>query len=130
MRNLFLRSILPLFALALTACSSTPPVAETTETMAFITHSSSMRTISFAFYSEHRPVAWPGFDGQSWLIPPQDDGSYSVITCRTGESICYGAWYEGDWYGPYWGAGINAENSCTDCCYSCQTGEAHLYFSD
>jgi hypothetical protein len=60
MRNLFLRSILPLFALALTACSSTPPVAETTETMAFITHSSSMRTISFAFYSEHRPVAWPG----------------------------------------------------------------------
>ncbi|UYO51048.1 hypothetical protein KQX64_11160 [Rhodopseudomonas palustris] len=68
-------------------------------------------------------------DGQGQVEPPA--GEYYVfgagavrnypVKCRPGAKICYGAWVEGDPLSPYWGAGRNGNEACTDCCLKCSS---------
>ncbi|TIN57110.1 MAG: hypothetical protein E5Y30_38685 [Mesorhizobium sp.] len=80
-------------------------------------HSNAMRV---ELYSQDRDYVWPGEDKDYFL----DDGETKQlpISCNAGESICYGAWVDGD-EGTYWGVGPGNTEKCEDCCYTCSGGE-------
>ncbi|TIS80378.1 MAG: hypothetical protein E5W94_01365 [Mesorhizobium sp.] len=75
-------------------------------------HSNAMRV---ELYSQDRDHIWPGNNQDYYLksIP---------LACNDGESICYGAWVDGD-EGTYWGVGPGNKEQCDDCCYTCSGGE-------
>lgn len=69
-------------------------------------HPNAMR---LELYSQDRDYVWPG-NGKDFYL---DDGETKSlpISCNEGESICYGAWVDGD-EGTYWGVGPgNKENA-------------------
>jgi hypothetical protein len=80
-------------------------------------HPNAMRV---ELYSQDRDYVWPG-DGKDFYL---DDGETKQlpISCDEGESICYGAWVDGD-EGTYWGVGPGNKEKCDDCCYTCNGGE-------
>jgi hypothetical protein len=80
-------------------------------------HPNAMRV---ELYSQSRNHVWPG-KGEDYFL---DDGETKEIplSCETGESICYGAWVDGD-EGTYWGVGPGGKETCEDCCYTCEGGE-------
>jgi hypothetical protein len=80
-------------------------------------HPNAMRV---ELYSQDRDYVWPGEDKDYYL----DDGETKQlpISCNAGESICYGAWVDGD-EGTYWGVGPGNKEKCEDCCYTCSGGE-------
>ncbi|RWB01421.1 MAG: hypothetical protein EOQ39_23850 [Mesorhizobium sp.] len=80
-------------------------------------HPNAMRV---ELYSQDRDYVWPGEDKDYFL----DDGETKQlpISCNAGESICYGAWVDGD-EGTYWGVGPGNTEKCEDCCYTCSGGE-------
>ena len=80
-------------------------------------HPNAMR---LELYSQDRDYVWPGDDKDFYL----DDGETKQIpiSCNEGESICYGAWVDGD-EETYWGVGPNNKEKCEDCCYTCEGGE-------
>ncbi|ESZ20604.1 MULTISPECIES: hypothetical protein [unclassified Mesorhizobium] len=80
-------------------------------------HPNAMRV---ELYSQDRDYVWPGEDKDYVL----DDGETKQlpISCNAGESICYGAWVDGD-EGTYWGVGPGNTEKCEDCCYTCNGGE-------
>ena len=80
-------------------------------------HPNAMRV---ELYSQDRDYVWPGEDKDYFL----DDGETKQlpISCNEGESICYGAWVDGD-EGTYWGVGPGNTEKCEDCCYTCSGGE-------
>ncbi|TPL81125.1 hypothetical protein FJ941_15945 [Mesorhizobium sp. B2-3-13] len=80
-------------------------------------HPNAMR---LELYSQDRDYVWPG-DAKDFYL---DDGETKQlpISCNEGESICYGAWVDGD-EGTYWGVGPGNKEKCEDCCYTCSGGE-------
>lgn len=80
-------------------------------------HPNAMRV---ELYSQSRKHVWPG-GGKDYYL---DDGETKMIplSCQDGESICYGAWVDGD-EDTYWGVGPGDKESCDDCCYTCTGGE-------
>jgi hypothetical protein len=80
-------------------------------------HPNAMR---LELYSQGRDHVWPG-GGKDYYL---DDGETKMIplSCQDGESICYGAWVDGD-EDTYWGVGPGDKETCEDCCYVCQGGE-------
>jgi hypothetical protein len=80
-------------------------------------HPNAMR---LELYSQDRDYVWPG-DGKDFYL---DDGETKSlpISCNEGESICYGAWVDGE-EGTYWGVGPGNKEKCEDCCYTCSGGE-------
>jgi hypothetical protein len=80
-------------------------------------HPNAMRV---ELYSQDRDYVWPG-NGQDFYL---DDGETKSlpISCNAGESICYGAWVDGD-EETYWGVGPGNKEKCEDCCYTCSGGE-------
>lgn len=80
-------------------------------------HPNAMRV---ELYSQSRDHVWPG-GGQDYYL---DDGETKSIplSCEDGESICYGAWVDGD-EDTYWGVGPGNKERCDDCCYTCTGGE-------
>ena len=80
-------------------------------------HPNAMR---LELYSQDRDYVWPG-NGKDFYL---DDGETKSlpISCNEGESICYGAWVDGD-ESTYWGVGPNNKQTCDNCCYTCSGGE-------
>ncbi|RWX61825.1 hypothetical protein EN780_28395 [Mesorhizobium sp. M4B.F.Ca.ET.089.01.1.1] len=76
-------------------------------------HPNAMR---LELYSQDRDYVWPGNDKDFYL----DDGETKQlpISCEEGESICYGAWVDGD-EGTYWGVGPDNDQPCDSCCFIC-----------
>jgi hypothetical protein len=70
-------------------------------------------------YSQDRDHIWPG-GGEDYYL---DDGESKEMSleCDAGESICYGAWIDGD-ESTYWGVGPNNAQKCDNCCYTCEGG--------
>ena len=70
-------------------------------------------------YSQDRDHLWPG-GGENYYL---DDGETKEMSleCEEGESICYGAWIDGD-ESTYWGVGPNNGQKCESCCYTCEGG--------
>ncbi|TPN47995.1 hypothetical protein FJ981_23230 [Mesorhizobium sp. B1-1-4] len=79
-------------------------------------HPNAMR---LELYSQDRDYVWPG-NGKDFYL---DDGETRQlpVSCDEGESICYGAWVDGD-EGTYWGVGPGDKEKCDDCCYTCSGG--------
>ena len=104
-------------AACLFSASSLPALAEE---MSFIMNNGHPYRVQVELYSEDRDHVWPG-GGQAYVL--DDDETKEIpISCRAGETICYGAWVDGD-SGTYWGVGPDATESCSDCCYTCAGGE-------
>ncbi|SJM28182.1 conserved exported hypothetical protein [Mesorhizobium delmotii] len=80
-------------------------------------HPNAMRV---ELYTQDRDYVWPGNNQDYYL----NDGETKSIplSCDDGESICYGAWVDGD-EGTYWGVGPGNTEKCDDCCYTCSGGE-------
>jgi hypothetical protein len=74
-------------------------------------------TIDLSFYSQDRDSGWPGGD-QAFVLNDHTPHRYS-LTCMPGEHICFGAWYDGNTEGTYWGAGFERQQGCDNCCYTC-----------
>lgn len=66
-------------------------------------------------FSSSKTRYWPG-NGKSWSIDDYEAHKY-VLTCRTGESICYGAWEPNGT--TRWGLGYRRDRTCSNCCYTC-----------
>lgn len=86
----------------------------------FVMRNSHAYAVELELYSQDRNHVWPG-NNQVYFL---DDGETKQVplSCREGETICYGAWVSGD-KGTYWGVGPDDGETCEDCCYICTGGE-------
>jgi hypothetical protein len=90
------------------------------ETITFRIKSDYQYKVQVAFYSQARNHVWPG-PGEAYNLDDDDVKSYP-LSCRPGESICYGAWPTGSG-SKWWGVGPNNQNRCSTCCYTCGEGD-------
>jgi hypothetical protein len=86
----------------------------------FIMNNGHPNAVRVELYSQDRNHVWPG-GGEDYYL---DDGETKEMSlaCEAGETICYGAWIDGD-EDTYWGVGPRDRQSCDDCCYVCEGGE-------
>ncbi|MBA3447614.1 MAG: hypothetical protein H0T56_08380 [Pseudaminobacter sp.] len=86
----------------------------------FVINNGHPNAVRVELYSQDRDHVWPG-GGEDYYL---DDGEAKTMSlaCEAGESICYGAWIDGD-ESTYWGVGPQNAQTCTDCCYTCEGGE-------
>ena len=75
--------------------------------------------VDVELYSQARDQVWPG-GGAFFRVEPGASQS-TVITCTTGESICYGAWPSGN-DGVRYGVGPDGIEKCETCCFTCDSG--------
>jgi hypothetical protein len=96
------------------------PVSAFADDVTFSIRNSHPNAVEVELYSQDRDHVWPG-GGEIYLF---DDGETKEIplACDAGEKICYGAWISGD-KETYWGVGPNNEQTCSDCCYTCEGGK-------
>lgn len=87
-----------------------------TDTIQFKFRSNHEYSVGLEFTSQDRNHQWPG-NGKAYKIDDYEIHTYK-LSCQRGETICYGAWLEGD-STQYWGVGMDNENHCSDCCYVC-----------
>lgn len=77
--------------------------------------------VQLSFFSQFRSAEWPG-SGDAYKLNDSLPHSFA-LSCRTGEKICYGAWPTGGdvngRYSKHWGAGVNNEQDCENCCAIC-----------
>ncbi|WP_155190098.1 hypothetical protein [Roseibium denhamense] len=103
---------------------------------ATLANPASAQTIKWQFQSNHPNVVnvelysdsrrghvWPG----SNRVYVLDDYSTKTIniSCRYGETICYGAWVRNR-NNSYWGVGYKNRNRCSSCCYQCDGGTTNV----
>lgn len=79
--------------------------------------------VQLEFYSQGRNHSWPG-GGQVYVLDDGAPHSYP-LSCMAGETICYGAWVDGD-ASTYWGSGLNDQYGCEACCFTCGGGATPL----
>lgn len=86
----------------------------------FVIRNDHPNALRVELYSQDRDHVWPG-GGQDYYL---DDGETKTmpLSCEEGETICYGAWIDGD-QGTYWGVGPGNTQDCESCCYTCTGGE-------
>ncbi|MDW6025175.1 hypothetical protein SAZ10_25785 [Mesorhizobium sp. BAC0120] len=102
--------------LALVALSA-PVLAEE---LTFVMNNQHPKPVEVQLYSQNRESLWPG-PSDVFLL---EDGETRTMTlaCETGETICYGAWLQGD-RTTFWGVGPGKVRHCDNCCYVCQGGK-------
>lgn len=103
---------------ALVLASTAAPVFAADVT--FVMRNDHPNALRVELYSQDRDHVWPG-GGQDYYL---DDGETKTmpLSCEEGETICYGAWIDGD-QGTYWGVGPGNTQDCDNCCYTCTGGE-------
>ncbi len=78
-----------------------------------------------------KKMYWKFFDVDQKLVWPAPPNAYtgaenvrytSSLLCNVGKKICYGATENLSSNSPYWGVGINGDQACPSCCYTCQSG--------
>lgn len=74
-------------------------------------------SINYRFFDTTNNLVWPGTD-RHYYTEFYNQRYTSTLTCRTGAKICFG----GETGNLKWGVGLNEEQGCTDCCYTCQSG--------
>jgi hypothetical protein len=80
-------------------------------------------TVFVRMFSESRNVHWPA---QGHFILNDGVKRDARISCLVGERVCYGASYQTDGGGRYWGVGYNGNQTCADCCVRCGTMQENL----
>ncbi len=110
-----------LWGVSLVALLATIPVASAVaQNMSFIFNNGHPYRVQVELYSQDRSHVWPG--NNKAFILDDDETKQIPISCRSGETVCYGAWVDGD-VDTYWGVGPNDIDTCSDCCFVCQVGE-------
>jgi hypothetical protein len=109
--------ILRLLLLASAAGAISP--AASAEDMTVVIANSHPYAVMLEMYSQDRDHVWPG-GNEAYLL---DDGETKNISlaCEDEETICYGAWVQGD-DSTFWGVGRDNSQACDDCCYTCDGG--------
>jgi hypothetical protein len=104
-------------AAALLAFAAAPAFAEE---LTFVMNNRHTKAVEVQLYSQNRDYLWPG-PSNVFLL---DDGETKTMTldCEAGETICYGAWLQGD-RTTFWGVGPGKTRSCDNCCYICRGGK-------
>ncbi|MBN9073272.1 MAG: hypothetical protein J0H34_17090 [Rhizobiales bacterium] len=74
------------------------------------------RAVVVEFSSAAKGTRWPGND-QVYLLEKGEKKSVT-ISCEEGDSICYGAWVNGD-DTIVWGVGPDNDRFCETCCRIC-----------
>ena len=112
--NAFTRAAL---ALGVLAGLASPAWAEE---VTFVMNNHHPNAVEVQLYSQNRDYVWPSNDEVFML----DDGETKTMSveCEEGESICYGAWIQGD-QNTFWGVGPDNSQKCDNCCYTCTGGQ-------
>ena len=84
--------------------------------MAFYMKNAHPRAVVVELHSQTRDHRWPGGD-QVYLLEKGEKKSVP-IACEAGETICYGAWLNGD-DSVSFGVGPDNSRRCEDCCSIC-----------
>jgi len=78
--------------------------------------------IYYRFFDETDNLVWPA-PPNAYYFPYSDTVYTSPLSCQTGAKICYGGSFYTNTEAPqYWGVGINNDESCANCCFTCQDG--------
>jgi len=90
------------------------------EEVTFVMNNHHPNAVEVQLYSDSRDHVWPDSD-EVYLL---DDGETKTMSveCEEGESICYGAWIQGD-QNTFWGVGPDNSQKCDNCCYTCTGGQ-------
>jgi Putative Ig domain len=76
--------------------------------------------IYFKFFDETDNLVWPA-PPNAYFFPYSNEAYSTTISCQTGAQICYGgSFYTNTEQPDYWGVGINNDESCPNCCYTCE----------
>jgi hypothetical protein len=89
------------------------------EEVTFVMNNGHPYIVEVELYSQDRDHVWPG-NGQVYVLNDSETKQIP-LSCEEGETICYGAWVQGD-QGTYWGVGPNNSQACEGCCYTCEGG--------
>lgn len=105
-----------LLALAAVVFASAPAFAED---VTFVMNNGHPYVVEVELYSQDRDHVWPG--GNQVYVLNDSETKQIPLSCEAGETICYGAWVQGD-QGTYWGVGPDNGQTCENCCYTCEGG--------
>lgn len=109
------------FSLWLVSGAMAPAAADS---LVFRFQSQHANIVDVELYSDdRRGHVWPGRN-EIYVLDDYSTKRIS-ISCRYGESICYGAWVRGR-TSTYWGVGYKNRNRCSNCCYQCTGGETRV----
>lgn len=86
--------------------------------MTFYVRNETQRAMVMELHGRETGRAWPG-KGEVYLLEPGERKSV-LIDCQEGESVCYGAWVNGNDRISY-GVGPDNHSACRDCCSVCVT---------
>jgi hypothetical protein len=96
-------------------------VPASAETLVWRFQSKHSKIVDVELYSDtRRGHVWPG-SNEIYVLDDYSTKTIS-ISCRYGESVCYGAWVRNR-TNSYWGVGYKNRNRCSSCCYTCDGGE-------
>jgi hypothetical protein len=79
-------------------------------------------TSYFKFYDETDNLVWPD-SKDSYSLTTNSSYTYS-LSCVAGANICLGASLSADGSNASYGVGLLNNQHCTNCCYSCHSGNA------
>lgn len=93
-----------------------PPTPDSTVTMKITDSCSDGYSINYKFFDGTNNLVWPS-STTHWYV---NDGltDTRTLSCVSGSTICYGA----NTGSTSWGVGIDNSNSCSNCCYTCDSG--------
>jgi hypothetical protein len=86
------------------------------EEMAFYMKNGVPRAVAVELYSQDRQTVWPG--GEKVYLLEKGEKKSVPVSCQAGETICWGAWLNGD-DRTAWGVGPGSLRTCDDCCAIC-----------
>jgi|SRR5262245_25371490 len=112
------------FGLLLALCAGTGPAQAQPGVVTFKFTNNAPFIVYARMFSQSRNFVWPP-TGRHFVL---NDGKTrdARLSCLVGERICYGAAYQTDGKGRYWGAGYNGTEACSDCCIRCGTFQQNL----
>ncbi|MBX3532037.1 MAG: hypothetical protein KF849_15630 [Rhizobiaceae bacterium] len=93
--------------------------AASAEEVTFVMNNGHPYVVEVELYSQDRDHVWPG-NNQVYVLNDSETKQIP-LSCESGETICYGAWVQGD-QGTYWGVGPDNGQACENCCYTCEGG--------
>ena len=91
-------------------------------TFRFFHRNYSGNTVYFKFFSQSRRWVWPS-NTTAWVSPPDRQQRVVNLSCQRREKICLGGWWPSN-PNVYWGVGPRGDQSCSNCCYICNGGQA------
>lgn len=74
-------------------------------------------SINYRFFDKTNDLVWPSYDKMYYTESFNTTCSHN-LSCTEGAKICYG----GETGSIYWGAGINGDKGCDNCCVYCEAG--------